>query len=736
MKTTIKTIMILLLTTVSFVWAGSPVTDGLIHHMDASTITGVADGQPVSSTTDWSPVGIDAVAPNAAGSPLYVVDAIGGMPALDFDGIDDFLTAANTAGTLLQGDNPFVVFAVCSVGSFGTGSHTRPLFGLGDKIGAGNREITHFCFEGPTDTWNRLVGGAPHWTTALSQDEFYLISNGYAGGGGMAYGMWVDGAAQTVAYGALGTHEFGGSSVAIGRVAHLYSATTRFDGLIAEMLVFNRNLTDYEINLVGSYLAKKYNLTTTYKDVYYAPQLVSPENTSVDVEPAGLTLNWTPGDDPNTPGVPNPKITGFDVYLGDSITTMTKQNATPLSASATSLAVTVQSDSKYFWYVKQLASSGDIQSDIFSFETVKTLPVLDSDLPADTNAMPQAGAMFMVSATNPVVGELEYQWCYDPNTNVLGDEVELEDDGRISGALTETLVIGASLVIADEGLYFCKVTNTTATVVSKSATLTVNRLVGHWKLDGNANDSSTTGADGAVIGTASWATGEDGQALNLDEHGVPYIEVPAARADAFNLANRMSVSIWVNAPETTTVNGYRLMIGKHGQAAPVDDRVWMLRESALSGDLQWFAGNVYHTFTGVKPFDGTWHHVAATFDITTGEKSVYLDGRLQATVTGVTGKNPVNDTSPIRIGYYYKNETVEPEIDYIFGQGMLDDARVYNYALTAKEVAEVYTSFRPEDPICYEAIAGDMDGDCEVGLSDLAAMAAVWLDSNRFYGFE
>jgi len=93
--------------------------------------------------------------------------------------------------------------------------------------------------------------------------------------------------------------------------------------------------------------------------------------------------------------------------------------------------------------------------------------------------------------------------------------------------------------------------------------------------------------------------------------------------------------------------------------------------------------------------DGTWHHVAATRNNTSGATAVYVDGILRGTGTGSTGSRTF--PSSLRIGSLQTGNN--------FLNGTLDDVRLYDRILSAGEIAGLVTP--PSAPTNLVAIADD-----------------------------
>lgn len=116
---------------------------------------------------------------------------------------------------------------------------------------------------------------------------------------------------------------------------------------------------------------------------------------------------------------------------------------------------------------------------------------------------------------------------------------------------------------------------------------------------------------------------------------------------------------------------------------------------------QWLEG----TFS--KPiFDGEWHHMAYVYDETTSKMTYYFDGQL---VTGMTptqtdvknGSNPrgpvdLTSTTNLVLGGWNKHSGVGltgPTDSWVSSyMGEMDQFRLYNTALSAAEVQNLYTN--------------------------------------------
>ena len=104
---------------------------------------------------------------------------------------------------------------------------------------------------------------------------------------------------------------------------------------------------------------------------------------------------------------------------------------------------------------------------------------------------------------------------------------------------------------------------------------------------------------------------------------------------------------------------------------------------------------------------------------------VYANGLL------IVDYNPVIDTGTVmsfRIGAYGDGDgNIATGFD-----GLIDDMRLYDNALTHMDVAVLYKAVMPDVPICVDEAnpAMDLDGDCRVGVEDLALFVSDWMECN------
>jgi sialidase-1 len=249
----------------SYSYSVPPVTFGLITHLDGTSIT-VDESNIVVSWDDLSGNGASAVAIGGSGSAPQMVSAtINGTihNAVRFDGVDDYLQiAANSAYNDLTGVTSFIVARAAVPTS------------SGDMALCAINTSTHFFIYG-YGQYNGQIQVKSRKSTG-SQTLVGLGANTYANTYWIAEGSrlgstlkgWYNGSLKgtvTDAAMAWGTHR----RILIGALSN--HATNPPNGNfsnveIAEIIIYNRALSDSERNAVGYYLAQKYNITSSYTD--------------------------------------------------------------------------------------------------------------------------------------------------------------------------------------------------------------------------------------------------------------------------------------------------------------------------------------------------------------------------------------------------------------------------------------------------------------------------------------
>ena len=424
----------------------------------------------------------------------------------------------------------------------------------------------------------------------------------------------------------------------------------------------------------------------------------APASGIVDVE-LNTTLSWNTGTDPNNPGEVNSEITKH--YLYGNLADPSDPNLffiTEIPAGTTTYnAANLERDATYKWRIDESVndSAADDPATIngmeWSFNTILSVPEITGQ-PEELFVYPGDEASFTVSASNPFSGNdqgLSYQWY----RGLPGDTTEPVGDD------SATYSIEAAQVDPDEGSYYCIVTlvDNDKTAESDAAALIVKRLFAHWPFDGDATDAAN-GYDGTETGNVSYTDGLVGQAIVLDGVDAKVVHV----FEEETVWPQFTVTLWTQTADT--IQEADASVFNNNSSS--DDF-----QLDLSGTGNWrYKGSATRTLAAADP--NTWTSIGVACDGTTTR--LFYDGEMVSSGTFVN-----NNFGQLAIGMNRG--------DNHFFNGMIDDLRVYNYALTNAEMALLYTNELGGE-ICAEPPAYDLDDDCMVTLSDFAKFASLWME--------
>jgi Concanavalin A-like lectin/glucanases superfamily/IPT/TIG domain/Divergent InlB B-repeat domain/Putative Ig domain len=202
-------------------------------------------------------------------------------------------------------------------------------------------------------------------------------------------------------------------------------------------------------------------------------------------------------------------------------------------------------------------------------------------------------------------------------------------------------------------------------------------MLGWWKAEGNALDSAGTN-NGALTGGAGYAAGEVGQAFSLDG-STGYVQIPDAPALQ---PVSLTVEAWVLLDSTS---GLRVVFAKPLGSGTNDSYVLWLSSGILNGAVCDATGCTYVSAPSPPLTTGTWYHVAHTVDSSAKQQVLYVDGVQVA--SAATTLSPSYDTQALFLGRDTDNTQAAS-----FLNGLIDEASIYNRALTPAEIASIYNA--------------------------------------------
>ncbi len=209
-------------------------------------------------------------------------------------------------------------------------------------------------------------------------------------------------------------------------------------------------------------------------------------------------------------------------------------------------------------------------------------------------------------------------------------------------------------------------------------------LLAHFPLD-ETSGSSFVDATGH---------GYDGSCTACPRLGVPGRSNNAVRFDGTNAivvvntinygpGDQVSVAAWVRhdsagCASVSDAECYVVAKNQFNNLTPYNLQVTVAGAAELYvGDVGTEAGSAAGTVG-----DGAWHHLVGTFD--GANIALFVDGAMRGTGTGT----PQSNTEPLAIGASATGASYRPFV------GDIDDVRIYERALSADEVAQLYAAYQ------------------------------------------
>lgn len=256
------------------------VTDHLVARFRASDL-GLRSGQIVSTWTDAATSDGQSQNATAGGNPTFQANLTpSGEPVVRFDGNDELRTSI---GPGIPGTSGFVYFAVVRANAApasgsvtdGAGAYLwdRALTGGGNPLVSLKADNGRFGFQKRYDNGSGL--GGPVSSSSISTRDFQVVALRRKTSSNQ-FEIWVDGVLESTDAdsGTSLTHD----PINIGR--HATNTAGGFVGDIAEILIYEEELSDAELEMVGSYLENRYGLETAYPGTTVNTETSATANTS------------------------------------------------------------------------------------------------------------------------------------------------------------------------------------------------------------------------------------------------------------------------------------------------------------------------------------------------------------------------------------------------------------------------------------------------------------------------
>lgn len=188
-------------------------------------------------------------------------------------------------------------------------------------------------------------------------------------------------------------------------------------------------------------------------------------------------------------------------------------------------------------------------------------------------------------------------------------------------------------------------------------------------------DSKNT-ANGKIINDVIRGEGAIGNGLIFNGNG--YVDLGKNFSE--NIRDQITISVWIKPDSINT----DLPVITHGGYYSNTFELYVNADTASILFNTNGTSNTALIVENVKQlWDGNWHHLAITYN--GNKKTLYLDGSVIA---------EMEDTGIINSGFWnnlYIGASISP-IDSSFYQGLMDEVRIYNFALNTDDIEVLYHS--------------------------------------------
>ena len=265
-----------------------------------------------------------------------------------------------------------------------------------------------------------------------------------------------------------------------------------------------------------------------------------------------------------------------------------------------------------------------------------------------------------------------------------------DDVNNVTGGIPQTVTIYPLDTLEPDKTYFWRVDELDAITTHKGSVwsfetppaipMTNPSLIGWWKFDEGygtiALDNSGYGNHGTFVGNPQWVTGYDGYALEFDGSG-DFLDCGAN--PSLRISDAVSITAWIKVGnvgidhkiggnQDGSNGGYKMSIFSNNRVE------FEIRSSSNSTTLN------RNVSGGTELIENVWYHVAGIYSQEDGYIRTYVNGNLDRQLATTEELGASSGT------FYIGCEPFDTGSNNF--NGVLDDFRLYNKALTQDEIME------------------------------------------------
>lgn len=205
-------------------------------------------------------------------------------------------------------------------------------------------------------------------------------------------------------------------------------------------------------------------------------------------------------------------------------------------------------------------------------------------------------------------------------------------------------------------------------------------LIAYYPFNNNANDESGNGHNGQINGSVPFVQGKYGNGVSFNGSGANFIRIP--HNSQLNFVGSFSICAWISTTDTTTP-AHVISKGRDINSA----------YAIAGGGKAIYFNNSYNNGGGVRYYGSfpynEWHFVVGVINVQAGKVEYYYDGVKSAESNLGSVQPNITTDYPLILGRHFTYINGGSDYPYPF-KGKLDEARLYNRALTQSEVSRLY----------------------------------------------
>lgn len=308
--------------------------------------------------------------------------------------------------------------------------------------------------------------------------------------------------------------------------------------------------------------------------------------------------------------------------------------------------------------------------------TTSTPPQVVEDI---TNQTAYVGGTIKFSPIIGGTGPISFQWTLD-GTNLPG--------------ATNVVLTLPDLTLQEGGSYQLFATNSIGETNTSAALLSVipvppcvpapSGIISWWQGEGNALDS-VDGNQGFLTNGATFAPGEVGQAFSFNGAGA-YVKIP--KAANLDVGNQVTLECWIYFTTSNTLQAEQGIIASDFYTLEVNNGIDFV--ISTNSGRSWSSTEDANGGAGATLSPNQWHHIAGTYDGM--QLQLYVDGAPAGNPLPAPGAiSPMLTNSFLTIGSE-QGRSVSLTYKNRYFKGLVDEATLYNRALSASEIQSIYNA--------------------------------------------